>query len=1073
MFLIFFAVLVMLGIGVFVYREVFPEYKTYQYAYRDLEKLRSERTGEEPAPFQMGIKQILIPDTTNGPEIIDRCTSCHVAIDLPHFSPTRVALDVNDNPLINGEGNPILEKNPDYVFAHVNDQKFDFAKEALKMHPLIGGETRPFQHHPIDEYGCTSCHSGNGRALVKNRAHGPIYDDEYELWDPKLKKPQFLEIDPNNDPLFSKMYNGKPSHELVFQTKPLMTGPLIVAKCMQCHQTSQNEVKSLLSKIDDFKMEQEKRRGTLEQGIIDDQKALASIDHLQILLKREGDGGALQWLNQELQNSENTSDQIDAYEGQYTFIKEHKNPLNALAEERTRVERLLQEKEHSLTKENPLLVVEQNQEVVQNVRTHLDYLLAGYERGKQLYISQACYACHRIAGFSRASVGPELTTIGLNYPWYVKESIVWPQADLPSSTMPNFHLDHEEVADLMSFLMAQTGERKVVSEVEHQLSLAQWEAGEKMAWEKPVSPTQILDVKEGMLVYATEGCAACHKLEGFDSKYEVHDTAWFLRTFPDGAPGSKIAFGVETEREAIDTQIVQIEKTSLLDEINFEEFYSNFKFAERALSDPADKERLKKVQRAYIQEYGLGREIAPPLNWSGVNRDEGWLLGHFHNPPGYTAKSIMPVMPFDDTKFYMLNHMLYVLGKKNQHRFQQMWKTDGFKPAEAYELLCSACHGPNRQGNGLVAEWIYPVPKNLRDPVFLRSLTKERAIDSITHGVMGTPMPPWGEAVEGQSPVLDATQITQMVDWLYQGLPPEPREGKRITEKWNYTAEDVVEEMKKEGDLLQPVPNPVDVNDYFEVRPNPISGPDRELFYIQTRFATAENLDEAGDYYNINCAVCHGKDGTGAGERSTTMLVAKPRMFTNLPWIRTRDDLRLLRSIKFGVPGTAMTPWGDQTTAAQRMQLVLYIRAMTDAHIQREKLDEVTYEWFDKKIIQLYISGDPAVERLKKEKELYHNLGAQIISKELPNHIVESYLIFLEKREGRPEELITYLDQVITEYQKKIEEAGISEFDPLADKEGQKWIALQRGYINLRTAIFTTLANAKKLQEDYSFSYAQ
>ena len=38
---------------------------------------------------------------------------------------------------------------------------------------------------------------------------------------------------------------------------------------------------------------------------------------------------------------------------------------------------------------------------------------------------------------------------------------------------------------------------------------------------------------------------------------------------------------------------------------------------------------------------------------------------------------------------------------------------------------------------------------------------------------------------------------------------------------------------------------------------------------------------------------------------------AKPRMLTNLDWENSRDDLRLLRSIKYGVPGTAMVPWGD------------------------------------------------------------------------------------------------------------------------------------------------------------------
>ena len=49
--LILFAFLVMFGIGAFVYNELFPEYKTYQYAYKDLEKFRSEYTQQEAAIF--------------------------------------------------------------------------------------------------------------------------------------------------------------------------------------------------------------------------------------------------------------------------------------------------------------------------------------------------------------------------------------------------------------------------------------------------------------------------------------------------------------------------------------------------------------------------------------------------------------------------------------------------------------------------------------------------------------------------------------------------------------------------------------------------------------------------------------------------------------------------------------------------------------------------------------------------------------------------------------------------------------------------------------------------------------
>ena len=71
----------------------------------------------------------------------------------------------------------------------------------------------------------------------------------------------------------------------------------------------------------------------------------------------------------------------------------------------------------------------------------------------------------------------------------------------------------------------------------------------------------------------------------------------------------------------------------------------------------------------FIQEYGLGRDIAPRLHWSAIYRSDEWLIGHFRNPAAYTARSIMPVMPFNDSKFYVLTKMLRSIAKENLDTF--------------------------------------------------------------------------------------------------------------------------------------------------------------------------------------------------------------------------------------------------------------------------------------------------------------------------------------------------------------------------------------------------------------------
>ena len=309
--------------------EMFPEYRIYQDDYVALEKFRSTYTGEPPPVFKAGVKQIVFEREDKGPARVDRCISCHVAMQLPHFSPTKLKTDAQGKIVRDSEGVPIQEPNNEYVWArldakilelrqlpngagekqakaledlktaHADEQVYDVTK-VLQMHPLIGKETRPFEFHPLDEYGCTSCHSGNGRALTTDKAHGPVFDERYEE-EFVGEVPHFTEIDKANDPRFSLVFNHKPGDALLFQTSPILVGALLQARCINCHKPE----------------EAGKHIDTDGSGTIAD-------------------------------------------------------------------------------------------------------LTQNYLRGRELYISQACYACHKIAAFSRGGVGPELTNSGGTYPWFLK-----------------------------------------------------------------------------------------------------------------------------------------------------------------------------------------------------------------------------------------------------------------------------------------------------------------------------------------------------------------------------------------------------------------------------------------------------------------------------------------------------------------------------------------------------------------------------------------------------------------------------------------------------------------------------
>jgi mono/diheme cytochrome c family protein len=1136
--------------GVFLLRELFPEYKIYQEDYIALEKFRSTYTGEPPPPFKVEVKQIVIEREDNGPATIDRCISCHVALQIPQFSPTKIAYDLNGNIILDKKGNPQHIPNDEYIWAkldqkvadltdskvieqlkasgnisEVNDRieqankltalktatvaghNYDVTK-VLSMHPLMGKETRPFEFHPVDEYGCVSCHNGNGRGLTTEKAHGPVIDEQYEI-EFMGPKPQFTEIDPRNDPAFSKMFNDKPGHELLFQTNPIFIGSLIQAKCVQCHQSSQTILQDSMNSALSVAEEYQNRSQSIQRSLENEKQALISLLIIKKNIQSNGLTETLDSLQKKSQDYSLPASKIEQYSSQLTFIKKLlpaeinkdgnskmvikkiddeiikmvgsntlKNELESENEisydslnlfiashldnksakgslfEKTAEWNLQQDLiKHIKDTSTSIERTVDDQKFLSSASSDIDFLTQNYHQGQQLYISMGCYACHRIAGFSRGGVGPELTRIGKNYPWYIKESIVWPQADLHTSTMPNQNLDHEELENLMTYLLAQNGVNQSVSNTDQKTALQEWEAGRKLPWEKQITPAQIHDLNYSMTVFATEGCAACHRLKGYESNVGFaiqkdnkpdfsalyHEHEWFQQLFPEEIPGSQIVEILDKNSAEIDKRILNdVRKDGLLEKIEkefpgvIESFYTPFKFANRAKnadyadlikkeSDPAKKiilknelaawkTRVKRVMQMYIQEYGLGRLICPRPNWSGIFRTDEWLMEHFRNPSAHSPKSLMPVMPFDDSKFYALTYMLDVLGIQNRNEVRDIWKHNGFSPELAFQIHCAQCHGENRVGNGPVSEWIYPIPKNLRNADFLRNLTKEEAIKSITHGIHGTPMPPWGEVAADKPeakglPVLTKQEISTLVDWLYSSLPgSRVIQGTKDVPKWQYSPEDVLEELKNEGNLLEPestkkkatepnsplscLPtgkgyyaslNPTvnaneesNVKDIFDIIPDTSAGSNKFNYYIKKNFYTAENIARGKAFFELNCAICHGNEADGSGMRAAFMYDAKPRMLNNLDWINTRDDLRLLRSIKYGVLGTAMTPWGDQTSSLQRLQLVIFIRSLTQDRQKREKLLTTIYKTFETDLLNIEearIANYVALDKLQKDYE--------------------------------------------------------------------------------------------------------
>jgi mono/diheme cytochrome c family protein len=95
----------------------------------------------------------------------------------------------------------------------------------------------------------------------------------------------------------------------------------------------------------------------------------------------------------------------------------------------------------------------------------------------------------------------------------------------------------------------------------------------------------------------------------------------------------------------------------------------------------------------------------------------------------------------------------------------------------------------------------------------------------------------------------------------------------------------------------------------------------------QVASAPAQSRDriDASKLYHKYCAPCHGDHGDG-NSRAQTALDPPPRNFTTA---KSREELspeRMLTSVTYGRPGTAMVGWKRRLSAAQIAAIVDYVR---------------------------------------------------------------------------------------------------------------------------------------------------
>lgn len=258
--------------------------------------------------------------------------------------------------------------------------------------------------------------------------------------------------------------------------------------------------------------------------------------------------------------------------------------------------------------------------------------------------------------------------------------------------------------------------------------------------------------------------------------------------------------------------------------------------------------------------------VAPDLGWTAGQRDHGWLMVHFRDPKSVVPGSLMPPYPLPDEIFEALSAHLRSLPPRPLPA----------EPAALYAELCARCHGPEGKGDGVIANYLDPRPRDLSKGAFMKTKTRERLIASVENGVAGTSMAPWGA-------VLGPARTAELVDYVLgtfpQGNTRLPKERKVPTE-------------------------------------NPVA------------FSAASVLRGQAIFLD-RCWGCHGKKADGHGPNAEE-IIPRPRNLRNQPFLRSVTYARLHESIKYGVQGTAMPAAGFDfaLTDQQIGDLLHYINSL-------------------------------------------------------------------------------------------------------------------------------------------------
>jgi cbb3-type cytochrome c oxidase subunit I/cbb3-type cytochrome c oxidase subunit II len=320
------------------------------------------------------------------------------------------------------------------------------------------------------------------------------------------------------------------------------------------------------------------------------------------------------------------------------------------------------------------------------------------------------------------------------------------------------------------------------------------------------------------------------------------------------------------------------------------------------------------------------RRIGPDISRVGHKYADDWHAAHHWDPRHVVPDSIMPRFPWLFDKDKDGNPALNEDGKALVAYVQRLGTNIGdwretfapirlgageatqVAPANKADLIklgkqvfqrrCVGCHGVNGDGNGVSAKFFSVKPRNFTSGIFkFHSTPGANALPTdqdlyitISHGLWGTPMPPWY--------VIPSEQRLAVIQYI-----------KTFSKRW---------ETEEVGAPITVPPEPA---------------------------VTTQSISHGQQVFNTSCAICHGATGHGDGVLAPNLVdfwghPVTPANYT-LPAGMAggvklgHDSAHLFKTVMNGVGGTPMPAFAETMQPQDVWDAVHFIQSLrVDAHIQ-------------------------------------------------------------------------------------------------------------------------------------------